>query len=76
MGRWLVQESLLRFDERETAWDYIARHIWVGRDDTEAIALIVSPICMLYLLNRFCNKNATRPRKMKFQASSTQAKDT
>ena len=56
MGRYLVQESLRRLDEREFMWEYIQRQIYVGRDDTEAIALIVCPACMLVLLNRQCSK--------------------
>ena len=51
-----MTENLNRLDEREFHWEYISRHIWIGRDDTEAIALVVCPLCMLVLLSRQCSK--------------------
>ena len=55
-GHWLVEAALNRFDERESMWDFLMRYIWAGRDDTEAIALYISPFCILILINRFLNR--------------------
>ena len=50
-----MQESINRLDERESLWDFWTRYIFAGREDIDAISFVVSPICMLTLMLRYCH---------------------
>ena len=71
-GVYTRMESVKRIDERETTLTMLFRNIWVGRDDTEALALVISPICMCSLLNRYCNRG-TKKKSKKAQGAADRA---
>jgi len=62
-GRLTVQGSVKRMDARETFWFWMIRFLWVGSDETEALALVISPICMMYILNKYCCKKGSKVKK-------------
>lgn len=54
--KYTIANALQRFDQRDTFFGRILKFIFLGEDETEAIALVVSPICFLCIINKYCFK--------------------
>lgn len=52
----LTSEAVMRLDLRESTWKFFTRHCWVSSEAHEAIALVASPLLMLYLLKGYCSR--------------------